>query len=132
MLEVSAEAKTSAGAPWEICCTRADDASKLNVTFASGLAAVNAEPISLNASVSDAAAKTVMSPDTGAAVDAADVDAADDAVAAVVAGPPIDPVEDPLSSPHAARKIPKSRRKTSKKGRERRIVADRTRLIVSS
>ena len=64
MLAVSAEAKTSAGAPWVICCTSADEASKLKVTLASGLAAVKAAPISLNASVSDAAANTVMSPVT--------------------------------------------------------------------
>ena len=67
MLAVSAEANTSAGAPSVICCTSAEEASKLNVAFASGLAAVNASPTSVNDSVSDAAANTVMSPSTPAA-----------------------------------------------------------------
>ena len=67
MLAVSAEAKTSAGAPSVICWTSADEASKLNVASASGLAAVNASPTSVNDSVSDAAAKTVISPSTPAA-----------------------------------------------------------------
>src|SRR5262245_32317929 len=62
MFAVSAEANTSAGAPSVICCTSADEASKLNVAVASGLAAVNASPISVNDSVNDAAANTVMSP----------------------------------------------------------------------
>ena len=64
MLAVSAEANTSAGAPSVICCTSAEEASKLNVAVASGLAAVNASPTSVNDSVSDAAANTVMSPST--------------------------------------------------------------------
>ena len=51
-----------------ICCTSADEASKLNVAVASGLAAVNASPTSVNDSVSDVAANTVMSPATPAAV----------------------------------------------------------------
>jgi PadR family transcriptional regulator AphA len=45
-----------------ICCTSADEASKLNVAVASGFAAANASPISVNDSVNDAAANTVMSP----------------------------------------------------------------------
>ena len=51
ILAVSAEANTSAGAPSMICCTSADDASKLKVALASGLAAVNASPTSVNDSV---------------------------------------------------------------------------------
>ena len=51
-----------------ICCTSADEASKLNVALASGLAAVNASPTSVNDSVSDAAANTVMSPSTAGVV----------------------------------------------------------------
>ena len=60
-----------------IWVTSAEEASKLNVTLASGLAWVNASPMSVKASVSEAAAKTVMSPWTagsfvvGAAVVAA-------------------------------------------------------------
>ena len=84
MLAVSAEANTSAGAPSVICVTSADDASKLNVVVASGLAAVNALPISVKASVSEAAANTVISPATP-----------EGAVVSV----------DPLSSPHAAASI---------------------------
>ena len=36
MLAVSAEANTSAGAPWTICVTSADEASKLKVALARG------------------------------------------------------------------------------------------------
>src|SRR3954451_13319078 len=68
MLAVSAEAKASAGAPCIICWARADDASKLNVALAFGLFCVKAVPISVNESFNDAAAKTVMSPDTAVAV----------------------------------------------------------------
>ena len=49
MLAVSAEANTSAGAPSMICCTSAEEASKLNVAVASGLAALNASPTSVKA-----------------------------------------------------------------------------------
>jgi hypothetical protein len=42
--------------------TSADEASKLNVTLASGCSVRNAAPISVNDSVSDAAANTVMAP----------------------------------------------------------------------
>ena len=45
-----------------ICCTSAEEASKLNSAVASGLAAVNASPTSVNDSVNDVAANTVMSP----------------------------------------------------------------------
>ena len=94
MLAVSAEANTSAGAPSVICCTNAEEASKLNVAVASGFAAENASPTSVNDSVSDAAAKTVMSPST--------LVAAVVAGASVVAAPAaVDPTAS-SSSPHAA------------------------------
>ena len=85
MLAVSAEAKTSAGAPSTICCTSADEASKLKVALASGLASVKASPTAVNDSVSEAAANTVMSPSTAAAVVAVVVVAAAVVAAAVVA-----------------------------------------------
>src|SRR5947209_9210450 len=57
-----AEAKTSAGAPWSICSANAELAPKLKSTFTPGCAASNCLPKVLNASVSDAAAKTLMVP----------------------------------------------------------------------
>jgi hypothetical protein len=117
MLLVSADAKTSAGAPCEICCTSADDASKLNVTFASGFAAVNEAPTSLKAAVSDAAAKTVMSPETGAVVDAGtEVDAVESEAEAD------DAADDPLSSPQAAARSPKRPRRRTRRYRLRRTA----------
>src|SRR3954447_22636445 len=72
MFAPSADAKTSASAPSLICPTRSDEDAKLNFTFAPGFDVLNASPISVNASVNDAAANTVTSPDTvdpaGAAV----------------------------------------------------------------
>src|SRR5690606_1021801 len=62
MLLRSAETNTSAGAPSAICAARSEDPAKLNVTSASGLAAVNAAPSSVKASESDAAANTTISP----------------------------------------------------------------------
>ena len=62
MLLSSAEMNTSAGAPLVIWVTRSLEPAKLNVTFAFGFAAVNASPISLNASVSDDAANTTTAP----------------------------------------------------------------------
>ena len=59
-----AEAKTSAGAPELICCASAELAPKLNVTFVPGLADSNCLPSSVNDSVSEAAANTVMFPDS--------------------------------------------------------------------
>jgi hypothetical protein len=75
-----------------------------------------------------------MSPDTGTAVVAAEVDAAEAvlALAAVVGGAPVDAADDPLSSPQAAATNAKSDRKTSRRFRVRRMAADRIRLIVSS
>jgi hypothetical protein len=67
MFLVSAEAKTSAGAPWEICATRSDDPAKLNATVTPGLASSNVLPISVNVPLSDAAANTVMVVACGAA-----------------------------------------------------------------
>ena len=63
MFVPSADAKTSAGAPPWICCTSADDAPKLNVTVVPGFAFWKSAPIFVNASVSDAAADTVMVPE---------------------------------------------------------------------
>ena len=64
MLVPSADANTSAGAPPWICCTNADDAAKLKVTDVPGFAFWKSAPILVNASVSEAAADTVMVPET--------------------------------------------------------------------
>ena len=61
MLEVLAEANTSAGAPARICSRRADDAGEVELDRVPGLAASKRADL-LNASVSEAAANTVMSP----------------------------------------------------------------------
>ena len=107
MLAVSADANTSAGAPWLICVTSDEDAAKLNVTFAPGLAASNAVPISLNESVSDAAANTVRSPVTlGAPVVVGAVVAGE--LPAVVAGPVVVEMV-AASSPQPAVTSPKER-----------------------
>src|SRR5215468_3095726 len=79
-----AEANTSAGAPALICVARAELAAKLKVTFVPGWAASNCLPSSPKDSVSDAAANTVMLPDTDGE--------------AVVAGLVVGPEADPLSS----------------------------------
>ena len=80
MLVRSADAYTSAGAPPWIWVTSADDDPKLNVTVALGFFLWKPEPSLVNASVSDAAADTVMDPEVlaldraapaGAAVSAA-------------------------------------------------------------
>ena len=57
-----AAAKTSAGAPERICCASDELAPKLNVTSVPGRAPSNSAPIRVNTSVSDAAAKTTISP----------------------------------------------------------------------
>src|SRR4051794_36414738 len=62
MLASSAEAKTSPGAPLLAWPASVDEESKENLTWTSELAAWKACPISLKASVNDAAARTVMSP----------------------------------------------------------------------
>src|SRR5262245_53494330 len=64
MFFVLAEANTSAGAPEVIWVARAELAAKLNVTLVPGWAASNCLPSSVKDSVSDAAANTVMSPES--------------------------------------------------------------------
>ena len=59
MLAVSAEAKTSAGAPCWICATRSEEPPKLNLTFTPSWSASNCLPSSVKVDVSDAAAYTV-------------------------------------------------------------------------
>lgn len=61
MLSWSAEAKTSAGAPWAICCNNDPVAAKLKLTFTPGFFAANDLPSSLNDSVRLAAAETRIS-----------------------------------------------------------------------
>jgi hypothetical protein len=82
--------------------------------------------------VSDAAANTVMSPDTGTVVEAADVEAAEDDGAPVIAAAPVVAADDPPSSPHATARNPNSTRRTRGNDWEPRMAADRTRLIVSN
>src|SRR3954454_13570204 len=84
MFAWSALAKRSAGAPWVICWTRADEASKLNATLAFGFICVKASPAALNASLSEAAANTVIEPETAGIVVVVAVVAAAAAVAFVV------------------------------------------------
>src|SRR4051812_29884688 len=72
MFDSSAEANTSAGAPWRICATSVDEASKSKVTLLAGCSRVKAVPISSNDSVSEAAANTVMLPSTVLASTAGD------------------------------------------------------------
>ena len=62
MFRVSAEAKTSAGAPCVICVTRSAEPAKLRVTSDPGLAASNFPAMSVKAVLRDAAAKTVTLP----------------------------------------------------------------------
>ena len=61
MFLVSAEAKTSAGAPSSIWATRSEEPPKLVVTFTPGWSFSNSSASSVNVSVSEAAAKTVSS-----------------------------------------------------------------------
>ena len=56
MFLVSAEAKTSAGAPCWICATRSEEPAKLKVTVTPGCAFSNSAPISVNVFFSEAAA----------------------------------------------------------------------------
>src|SRR6185295_16431356 len=62
MFASSAEANTSAGAPLLAWVASVEEESKENFTWTPGLAASNDFPISVKASVSEAAASTVMSP----------------------------------------------------------------------
>jgi hypothetical protein len=117
MFAVSADANTSAGAPWVICVTSADEASKLKVTFALGLALVNAAPTALKESVSDVAANTVMLPDTAEVVvvvgaAAVVVGAAVVATVVVAPGPPALSL---LSLPQAAATNPNRARGTRRR-----------------
>src|SRR5450830_591728 len=68
MFLVSAEAKTSAGAPSVIWLTRSDDPAKLRFTLKPGCLASNLEAISVKLPLSDAAAKTMIEPLSGAEV----------------------------------------------------------------
>src|SRR5690606_27359702 len=58
----SAAANTSAGAPSLICCARVELPAKLKVTVAPSYSASNRSPSSVNTSVREAAAKTVIDP----------------------------------------------------------------------
>src|SRR5438128_1955169 len=62
MFVSSAEANTSAGAPWLMWLASVDEDAKLMLAVASRLAALKALPISVNAPVSEAAANTVIVP----------------------------------------------------------------------
>jgi hypothetical protein len=62
MVGSSAVASTSAGAPALACWANVDDAPKLKLMAIPGWAAWNCRPISLNASVNDEAASTVIDP----------------------------------------------------------------------
>src|SRR5262249_47541957 len=68
MLLLSAEANTSAGAPWVNWVTRSDDPAKENSMSAPGLSVLNCSPISVNDFFSDAAAKTISFPPAAALV----------------------------------------------------------------
>src|SRR3954452_20390061 len=65
MLAPSADAETSAGAPPWICVASVPDDPKLNLTVVPGFRVWKSAPIFVNASVSDAAADTVIVPLTG-------------------------------------------------------------------
>ncbi len=62
MLDVLAEANTSAGAPARICSRSVDEAPKFISMVAPGVSSSKALAISPNASVSEAAANTVIEP----------------------------------------------------------------------
>ena len=62
MFLVSAEAKTSAGAPWVICVTRSEEPAKLSVTLVPGFLASKSLASWVNVDFSEAAAKTVTVP----------------------------------------------------------------------
>src|SRR3954452_21296077 len=64
MLAPSADANTAAGAPPWIWVTNPDDGPKFNVTVVPGFAFWKSVPILVNASVSDAAADTVIVPES--------------------------------------------------------------------
>src|SRR5690242_21957363 len=62
MFLVSAEANTSACAPWVNWVTRSDEPAKENSTSAPGLSALNCSPMLVNDFFNDAAANTVILP----------------------------------------------------------------------
>ena len=63
MFLVSAEAKTSAGAPWVIGVTGSEDPAKLSVTLVPGFLASKSAASWVNVAFRDAAANTVSVPD---------------------------------------------------------------------
>ena len=62
MFFVSAEANTSAGAPWVNWVTRSEEPAKENSMSVPGLSVLNCSPISVNDFFNDAAAKTMSFP----------------------------------------------------------------------
>jgi hypothetical protein len=60
MFLVSADANTSASAPWVSWVTRSDEPAKENSTAAPGFSALNCSPMSVKLCFSDAAAKTMI------------------------------------------------------------------------
>jgi hypothetical protein len=69
MLAGAAEANTSAGAPLVICSARPELGPKLNFTVSPGWAASNCFPSWVKVPVSEAAAKTVIAPPDGLALE---------------------------------------------------------------
>ena len=69
MFAGAAEANTSAGAPLVICSARPELGPKLNFTVSPGWAASNCLPSWVKVPVSDAAAKTVIVPPDGLALE---------------------------------------------------------------
>src|SRR6476646_9719444 len=82
----SALAKASALAPWPSWVASWLDAPKLKVSFASGLAVWHALAMTWKTSVSDEAANTTTSPETGAAAAGCGAAAVGAATGAVVGG----------------------------------------------
>src|SRR6476469_4414618 len=68
MLRVSAEAKTSAGAPWVNWVTRSEEPAKENSTDVPGLSVLNCSPMAVNVDFSEAAANTTRCPPCSAVV----------------------------------------------------------------
>ncbi|MCY1232958.1 hypothetical protein D9M72_454760 [compost metagenome] len=68
MFVVSAEANTSAGAPWLICVARSEEPAKLSVTLVPGFFFSNSSASVVKVALSEAAAKTVMVPESCPAV----------------------------------------------------------------
>jgi hypothetical protein len=66
MVRVSAEANTSAGAPWEICVARSEDPAKLSMTLVPGFRPSNSPARRVKVSFREAAANTVRVPEVPA------------------------------------------------------------------